>query len=49
MSAAELKNFKKENYSISVINNNKEYVPFSEEKYINLIKSAKDKQYYGKK
>ena len=49
MSALELKQFKKTNYCMERINNNKEYEPFSEEKYVTLIKSAHDKQYYGKK
>jgi hypothetical protein len=40
MSAHELKQFKNTNYCMSRINNTKEYVPFSEDKYITLIKSA---------
>jgi hypothetical protein len=49
MTEANLKDFKLNNYSINVVSNRKEYVPFSEEKFKLLVKSAQDKQYYGKK
>ena len=49
MSAKELKEFKTSNYAVANILERKEYEPFDDKKYVLLVQSAHDKQYYSKK
>lgn len=48
MSGKELKEFKMANYAVSNIVKKEEYIPFDEERYANLVRSAQDRQYYSK-
>ena len=47
MGHKELKDYKISNYSVANLNDRREYSTFDDEKYANIVKSARDQQFYG--